>query len=129
MGVLDDPEFEPLARAAYGQIDAAASEQNVRLSPFAREIIATWAVSLAYEPETSGPFDFRAHLSFEADRSDFINDVLAVLPTALGEMRGDLPTTFGGVGRRTVRSVDVFHWLADRGNDVIGSSVLCPFEK
>lgn len=109
IGLLDEPRFEPYASRAFEAISSAEQEAGIRLTPFAREIVAHFIVAPVVEapnPETLEPEELGISISTQ------LNDYLVKLGHDVRDLYriAERP----GDRRGLVTTADVYHWLTEQ---------------
>jgi len=124
MAVVEQPEVAPFARAVQDEIGRVARGMDVQVSPFAEEIMTLFVTSALFEPVPEGGVPFR-----RAEGEEFYRILTYFVPPIIEDMLGTSSVrSREGEARNLIMTADVYHWLADRGEQLL-VSLPCPFAK
>jgi hypothetical protein len=124
MALLEHPEVAPFAQACQEQIGRAARGMDVQVSPFAEEIMTLFVTSGVFEPVPEGGVPSR-----RAEGEQFYRILMDFVPPIIEDMLATSSVrSREGEARNLIMTADVYHWLADRGGQLL-ASLPCPFAK
>jgi hypothetical protein len=125
MGLLENPEVAPVAQACEAQIDRVMHEVDVRMTPFAEEIVTLFITSALFEPATEPEGRFERRADGEALYRGLIDNMQPIIEDIVNTSSVRFRE---GETQNVVMTADVYHWLSERSGRVLGS-LPCPFAK
>jgi hypothetical protein len=125
MGLLENPAVAPVAQACQDEIGRVLHEVDVRMTPFAGEIMTLFITSALFEPaiQPEGLFQIRT------DGEDLYRALMGSIRPIIQDIIDTSSVRFREDETRDwVMTADVYHWLSERSRRMLGS-LPCPFAK
>ncbi|MBV9446634.1 MAG: hypothetical protein JO345_12165 [Streptosporangiaceae bacterium] len=114
----------PVAQTCQEEIGRVTHQVDVRITPFAEEIVTLFITSAAFEPaiQPEGMFQRRSGEDLYRSLMNSVRPIIQdIVDTSSVRTREDET-------RNLVMTADVYHWLSERSEQVLGF-LPCPFAK
>jgi|HubBroStandDraft_4_1064222.scaffolds.fasta_scaffold29384_3 hypothetical protein len=125
MALLDDPRVAPVAQACQDELSRIAQETDVRMTPFAEEIVTLFVTSAVFEPATAPGWQFVSRPENEALYGTLMGSLRPIFEDVVSTSSVRLRE---GETHNVLMTADVYHWLSERSRDVL-ASLPCPYDK
>jgi hypothetical protein len=125
MALLDNEEVAPLARACQDEIARIARAENVKVSPFATEILTLFVTSAAFEPVTEPSEHYERRIEGQNFFGILMNNLQPIFSDIL---QSTSVRSRAGETRNLIMTADVYHWLSENSSYFL-QGLPCPWAK